>query len=151
MRGTFGDGLDHLSEKVGTGHLVGGVEVNQVYAGYQEFNDWLNHPEGGEAHALENSLYRRNEQHMQHLAEGAITEDGSRIENTMAENMEDLSEQYYVHAPWEFGDLRASGHPTVTSDGHTVYDRPPNQPRLTEEELRDKSHLRSLGLGHGDF
>jgi hypothetical protein len=59
------------------------------------------------------------------------------------------------HAPVELGDLRASGHPTVTSDGHSVYDRAPRQHRLTEEELKLKSKaahaLHRLGGHHGSI
>jgi hypothetical protein len=81
---------------------------------------------------------------MEHLAESAITEEGSNLEDAMADNMEDMSEQIYLLAPWEFGDLRASGHPSVASGGATVYDRPPNVGRLSEEELRAKGELREL-------
>lgn len=50
----------------------------------------------------------------------------------------------YDHAPVEFGDLRESGHPTVTDEGHTTYDRPPLVPRLSEAELREKNQLRDV-------
>lgn len=139
-----------LSE-IGEGHLEGSVEVDQAYAQYQELTDHLRHPLGGKAHALGDSLYLNSDRYMQTLADNAITEEGSDLESAMADNMEHLSGEYYVHAPWEFGDLRGSGHPTVTSDGDTVYDRPPNIHRLSPEELREKAELKRLfGFG-GDF
>lgn len=144
MRGTFGAGVDHLIEQVGEGLLVGSVEVDQVYAHYQEANAQLNHPRGGVAHALETSLYEQNRKHMEHLAAKAITREGSGIEDAMADNVEGLSERYYDRAPWEWGDLRASGHPKVESNGQVVYNRPPHVHRLTTEELRIKGDLRRL-------
>lgn len=56
--------------------------------------------------------------------------------------MEHLSGQVKVHAPILFNNLRRSGHPIVTLDGRTIYDRPPEQRRLTEEELRALNRLR---------
>jgi hypothetical protein len=35
----------------------------------------------------------------------------------------------------------------VTDNGSVVYDRPPEQPRLTEEQLKAKSRLRDQGYG----
>lgn len=57
----------------------------------------------------------------------------------MAGNMEDLSAQVQEKAPKFWGDLRNSGHPVVTSQGRTTYDRPPRARRLTEAELRQKA------------
>lgn len=76
---------------------------------------------------------------------------------------EGMSQAVFDHAPFEFGDLRGSGHPFVVDGGHVrtgedgktditggdrVYDRPPAVHRLSEEELRAKGDLRRLGLGH---
>jgi hypothetical protein len=65
-----------------------------------------------------------------------LLEDGG--EPSMAESMEDLAEDGGVatRAPVLYSNLRASGHPSVTSDGVTTYDREPRQHRLSEEELR---------------
>lgn len=144
MRGTFGAGADHLIDAVGRGNLDGSVEVDQVYAHFQEANAWLKHPQGGVAHALQLALFEHNDKHMEHLAKKLITEDGSELEPAMIDNVEDISNRYYETAPWEWGDLRASGHPKVESDGEVIYDRAPNVHRLTESELREKGHLRRL-------
>lgn len=66
----------------------------------------------------------------------------------MTKNMEDLSQQVYDKAPWEFADLRASGHPSVDTDGHRVYDRRPMVGRLSKADLKIKSHLRYLFEPH---
>jgi hypothetical protein len=65
-----------------------------------------------------------------------LLDDGG--EQAMVDAMEDLAEDggVAVRAPVLYANLRASGHPTVTSDGETVYDREPRQHRLTEEELK---------------
>ena len=80
----------------------------------------------------------------------------------MIRSVENLAEEGGVatHAPIEFADLRASGHPSVTSDGEQVYDRPPRVHRLTPEELKAKDKARDAlnkltggawarGEGHG--
>ena len=71
----------------------------------------------------------------------------------MIRSVENLAEEGGVAklAPVELGDLKSSGHPTVESDGHVVYDRPPRQHRLTEQELKAKGQaidaLKRLGMG----
>lgn len=144
MKGTFGAGIDHLIEATGEGKLVGSVEVDQIYAHYQEANDHLRHPRGGKAHALQDSLFEQSKKYMRELAKRTVTKDGSDIESAMIDNMEHLSEQYFQHAPVEWGDLKASGHPTVTSDDATIYDRPPNMHRLSKDELEAKGDLRRV-------
>jgi hypothetical protein len=93
--------------------------------------------------------------HGKYLAEYARTvlEDGGTP--AMIRAVEALAEEDGVAklAPLELGDLKSSGHPTVTSDSHVVYDRPPRQHRLTEAELRAKGQaidaLKRLGMaGH---
>lgn len=61
----------------------------------------------------------------------------------MEEAVEDLAEDGGVatHAPVEYSDLRDSGHPSVTEDGVTVFDREPRQHRLSEDELKAKYRL----------
>lgn len=82
---------------------------------------------------------------MRRLADKAITEEGSALGDAMAHNMEHLStEGVYIEAPWEFADLRASGHPTVESDGVLIYDRPPHMHRLSAEEIKIKNKLSRL-------
>jgi hypothetical protein len=145
VKGTFGERIDELKRQVGKGHLKGEVEVNQAYAHYQHDHPEFHHPDGGKAFYLRDPLFAGANGYMRNLADKVITEAGSDIETAMAENMESLStEGVYAEAPWEFGDLRASGHPMVTSDGEKIYDRAPQVARLTEDELRAKGHLRAL-------
>jgi len=65
-----------------------------------------------------------------------LLEDGG--EQSVVDSMENLAEDGGVatRAPVLYANLRASGHPMVESDGATIYDRPPRQHRLSEEELR---------------
>lgn len=142
---TFGQRLDELERIVGKRDLTGKVIVDQVYAQYQHEGLDLRHPEGGQAKYLEEPLHKRANRYGSRLAGGVL--DG-QLEARMIDNMEDLSAQVFEHAPVEFGDLKASGHPVVTSDGHTVYDRPPAIHRLTEAELRAKGQVRNLGFGN---
>lgn len=73
--------------------------------------------------------------YLQKIADGILDDGGTAA---MIGSVEDLAEDGGVatHAPVLYDNLRASGHPTVTEDGVTVYDREPRQHRLTEEELK---------------
>lgn len=139
----FTDSMDRLLAET-PDRIEGGVEVDQVYAHYQHAHPEFHHPDGGQAFYLSEPLYAKSDRYLERLAEGAITEQGIGLRQAMIDNMEDLSLEVYERAPWEFGDLRASGHPTVTEDGETVYDREPNVHRLDPDELAIKSHLRYL-------
>jgi hypothetical protein len=143
---TFDQRMSDLAERVGDGALTGTVEVDQVYARYQHEGLDLKHPGGGRAKYLEQPLYDRHRDYLQRLADDVLG--AGFLTDAMVDNMESLSLEVYDNAPWEFHDLRASGHPKVTSGGMVLYDRPPNVHRLTGPELRAKSHLRSLGFGH---
>jgi hypothetical protein len=68
----------------------------------------------------------------------------------MEEAVEDLAESGGVasHAPLEYGDLRDSGHPSVTEGEATIYDRAPRQGRLTEDELKAKYRLHHPDVSH---
>lgn len=141
---TFEESISALLDSLPEHSLKGGVEVNQVYAHYQHEHPEFHHPDGGGAFYLKDPLFGKLDDYMQHLASKTITAHGSEIEDAMAENMEALSQEVYERAPFEFGDLKASGHPTVEKDGVLVYDRPPMVERLDETDLRIKSHLRYL-------
>lgn len=161
MPGDFLERIDELAEAVGDGHLIGAVEVDQVYAHRQHEELFWKHPEGGQAKYLEQPWLSSAEDTMRHLAKTLLDEGGPAV--GMVEAVEAGARAVFDHAPFEFGDLRASGHPSVIDGGHvedvdagkvdvigghTVYDRPPAVHRLSEEELRAKGDLRRLGLGH---
>lgn len=74
---------------------------------------------------------------------------GHDLNQAMADNMENLSGEVERLAPIEFGPLHWSGHPTVTSQGETVYDRAPIAARLTEAELRALHDRPGTGTGTG--
>lgn len=132
---TFAERIDQLKEMVGSGDLTGMVEVDQRYAAIQHNSLDFRHPRGGQALYLSQPLMTHRDRYLQHYADRVLSDGG---EGAMAENMEDLAEEGGVatHAPVLYSNLRASGHPSVTSDGKTVYDRPPRQRRLTDEELK---------------
>ena len=135
MASTFGDRIDVLKAMVGTGDLTGKVEVSQIYAQRQhEELSWA-HPRGGQALYLSQPLLENYPRYLQAYADHLL-EDGG--ESSLAESMENLAEEGGVatRAPVLHANLRASGHPSVTSGEVTVYDRPPRQHRLSEEELR---------------
>ena len=140
----FSDNIERLladtPERV-TGHVV----VDQVYAHYQHEHPELHHPDGGGPFYLTEPLFLKADRYLAHIASKAVASHGvNGIVEAMTENMEDLSKEVYDRAPWEFGDLRASGHPIVEKDGEVVYDRAPMVHRLSKEELAIKSHLRYL-------
>lgn len=138
----FSANLARLEEAVGQGELTGRVEVNQVYAADQHNSAEYVHPFGGKAFYLTDPLMDGAEGFMQHLAERAITADGSELAAAMADNMEDLSAASSAQAPKWFGDLANSMAPSVVDDTTTSYERAPKARRLTEDELEIKSRHR---------
>jgi hypothetical protein len=137
----FSARIDELAEMVGHGDLTGTVSVDQAYSQFQHEGLDLVHPRGGQALFLQQPLMEHHDRYLKAIADGLLT-DGGR--DAMIRAVEDLAEDGGVatHAPVELGDLRASGHPSVTSDGDTIYDRPPRQHRLSPEELRAKDKAR---------
>jgi hypothetical protein len=108
-----------------------------MYARYQHLPEGLDlrHPRGGQALYLSQPLLENHSRYLQAYAD-RLLEDGGV--GAMIGNVEDLAENGGVaaRAPILWSNLRASGHPSVTSGEVTVYDRPPRQHRLSEEELR---------------
>jgi hypothetical protein len=145
VRGTFASRLTQLSEQVGERSIEMKVVVDQVYAKYQHERLDLKHPGGGSAKYLEKPLLTQHASYLRRVADDVL--DVGPV-HPMIRNAEDLSMEVYRNAPFEFGDLKASGAPSVTDDGAKVYDRPPMVRRLTKEELRAKGQLRALGLGN---
>ena len=144
MPGDFTSRVDEFLAKMPKKKVSGRVVVDQVYAHYQHEGVDLHHPDGGEPFYLREPLFAKADDYLKNLRDAAITEDGPDLERAMQENVEDLSLEVYHRAPLEFGDLKGSGHPIVEKDGETVYDRPPNVPRLDPDELKIKARLRYL-------
>jgi hypothetical protein len=136
MTSTFADRIDVLRKQVGNGTIVASVVVDQVYAHYQHEHLDFHHPRGGTAKYLEGPLYEHYRDYLEWYARDVLTDGGVKAMERAAEH---LSDQVELTAPREWGDLGKSGHPTVTRDGRTVYDRAPKVNRLTEDELRIKS------------
>jgi hypothetical protein len=134
--GTFDERIRRLAEDVGTGRLVASCEVDQVYAHYQHEGLDFDHPRGGQAKYLEQPLFERRTGYLQRLARETLSPGGPV--RAMTHAADDLVSAVAEKAPVEFGDLRASGHGKVVDDGTVVYDRPPEVPRLSDEELRVK-------------
>jgi hypothetical protein len=132
---SFADRMDELSELVGHGDLTGKVEVSQIYAAIQHNSLDFRHPRGGHALYLTQPLMDNYRRYLEDYARTVLDDGG---EPAVISAMEDLAEDGGVatHAPVLYDNLRASGHPSVTSDGETAYDRPPRQHRLSEEELK---------------
>lgn len=146
--GTFDARMAELEELVGEGKLVGRVVVDQQYAQDQHETLTYHHPGGGKARFLGDPFFQSNARYMERLSDNVLQ--GS-LQGAMERNMEDLAGDVFEQAPFEFGDLKASGHPIVTSDGVTVYDRPPAVHRLADPELDAKQALRELGFGHNSW
>lgn len=140
-KGDFQQSMDVLIEQA-QGHWKGSVEVDQVYAHYQEVHPEFRHPRGGQAFYLRDSIYLG--QHLRTIAEHLIDDSGVNVEKALVTVVENISKGVAHRAPVEFDDLRRSAHPKVTVDGATVYDRPPEVRRLGPVELRLKGRLRYL-------
>lgn len=145
MAGTFDRRMRDLADRVGGGAMTARVEVDQVYAKYQHERTDLRHPGGGKANFLRDPLFSSADDGLREVAR-TVLDFGP--EPAMIDFSEGLAQGVYEQAPFEFGDLKASPHPTVTDGESTVYDRAPMIHRLTDEELRIKGELRALGLGN---
>lgn len=148
MASDFFAQIDAIAADVGDGVYEGRVSVNQVYAAPLERGFWetgplaghVNHPRhGGQTHFLRDGLIENRDHYLSQLASQALEPDG--IYKAMVDNVEHLSAQVAIRAPVEFGDLRRSGHPSVSHNNMVVYDRPPAVERLSRAELEAKSDL----------
>jgi hypothetical protein len=138
MTGTFTARLREYEQRAGMpDKITAKVVVDQVYAHYQHEGTELHHPRGGQAFYLSLPLMENFQGYLRDYARTLETDGG---QGAMRRAAEHLSDQVAVHAPVLDGDLRESGHPSVSQGERTVYDRAPIRPRLTEEELRAKSH-----------
>lgn len=91
----------------------------------------LNHPHGGQAKFLETALHTGA--YFQEIADTVL--EGGAVDG-MINAVEKLDNDSAQLTPKEATVLARSGHPTVTDDGAVVYDRAPEVPRLSEDELR---------------
>jgi hypothetical protein len=148
MAGDFEQRMTHLIDAVGVGLLEAEVIVDQVYAKYQELRDDLVLHGGGQHHYTRDALFDQADRIMQLLASRLLTADGSDIKAAVADVAEMLATGVFERAPFEFGDLKASGAPHAYDNGAEYYSRPPGVHRLSKDELRAKGHLRRLGLGN---
>lgn len=145
MARDFDRTMRDLSDRVGEGVITARVEVDQVYAKYQHERTDLRHPGGGKANYLRDPLFSRHQADLRRVAR-TILEFGPIP--GMTDAAESVSQGVYEQAPFEFGDLKASPHPTVMDGSTLAYDRPPAVHRLSGDELRIKAELRRLGLGN---
>lgn len=148
MAGTFEARIDELIDMVGPGSLDGTLVVDQVYAQIQHEALDFKHPRGGGPYYLHTPLYASSDMFFQHLADHLL--DGHLVQ-AMIDNMESLSEAIKLTAPVEFNNLRRSGHPIVTDNGSVVYDRAPEQHRLSDAEIDalKKAHPTGWVTWHG--
>jgi len=130
--------IGELQDQVGQGTLTAHLLRDQVYAHYQEARLDLRHPNGGQAMYQESSLYDYRTEYLTSVA--------NKVLENIISGMIDAVEAFDSHAaqrcPKELTLLSRSGHPSVTSAGAVVYDRAPEVPRLSKEELRETARLR---------
>lgn len=148
MAADFEERMQHLIDSAGRGTISAEVVVDQIYARYQELRDDLVLHGGGRHHYTRDALYEHLEELMQEFASHLITAGGSNLRAAAEQVAEKLATGVYEFAPFEFGDLKASGAPAAYDDGAKFYDRPPGVHRLSKEELRIKGDLRRLGFGN---
>lgn len=141
MGGTFGARIDQLREQVGK-ETTGTVTVDQVYAHYQDSGAGpagkpaaaFDHPDGGEAGYLSDSLITYGPEFAQKIADSIGEEEP--MASVFIDGVQRLELDVETLAPMEFGNLRESTERTVVHDGETVFDAPATVPRLSEEELK---------------
>lgn len=100
------------------------------------------HPNGGQAKFLETALHQHASEYLETLAARIL--DGGGTE-AMSEVVEKLDNDSAGLTPKESTVLARSGHPTVTDEGAVVYNRAPEVPRLSDDEL-DAIHRRGVTI-----
>jgi len=146
--GDFEARMEHLIASTGVGVLRAEVIVDQVYAKYQELRDDLELHGGGQHHYTRDALFDQVPRIMEYLASRMLTPEGCELKDAVAEVARMLVTGVWERAPFEFGDLKASGAAHAYDDGAEYLNEPPGVHRLSKEELRAKGDLRRLGLGH---
>lgn len=151
---SFSERIDQLREQVGQGVIQGYVNVDQVYAHYQDSGvgprgkpaEAFDHPRGGEAGYLTDSLTAMGPDFAQEIAD-SISEETPMTEVFIG-GVTDLILDVNTLAPLEWGNLRESAAAQVTDNGDVVYDRPALVPRLSDDELKAlKAHTGWLNDG----
>lgn len=134
MAGTFVKvGWRKVLLQVGEGHLTGYLTIDQVYAKYQHERADLIHPRGGSAYYLRDTFQARYALYLRKIAKSFLHGDP---DEAMSEAMESLDRARIRATPVLYRNLRRSGHTRVYSRGRKVYERLPEQHRLSREELR---------------
>jgi len=152
--GTFGARIDQLREQVGK-ETGGTVTVDQVYAHYQDSGEGphgkpaaaFDHPEGGQAGYLSDTLTLYGPQFAQKIAD-SIAEEEPMVQVFIG-GVQDIGLSVEALAPIEFGNLKESSERQVTHDGDVVFDVPATVPRLSEEELRQLGKFSKWKGGKG--
>lgn len=88
----------------------------------------------------ESTLYANASDYLQTIADQVLS---GGVDEAMADVMEKFANDSGVACPKELTLLAHSDHPTVTSNGALVYDRAPEVPRLSEQELRSLHSVRA--------
>lgn len=126
--GTFDERIEELADAVGEGDLTAELVVDQAYAEVQHEREDYHHTVG-QAHYLEEPMMAMSGEFMEHLAESAITADGSELFFGMRDVSERLSRIVEDYAPQDTGELYLSGSPRTIDNGVERYHRPPYIPR----------------------
>jgi hypothetical protein len=141
---TFDGRINQLIGQIGGPHVDGIIEVNQVYAHRQHEDTMYKHPHGGQAKYLEGPLFARASFYLAYMADHMLDTGGPA--KAMEHILNDLADKARDRTPIWGDDLRRSYHLVVTVNGAVVYDKPPEQHRLTQQEIREKHRL--LGPGY---
>lgn len=108
-----------------------------AYAKIQHENLDYQHPNGGRAKYLGGPLLERHQELLRHIADRTITERGSDLGDAMIDTADKMADDLVRNnAPIDTGELYRSGSPSVIDKGVETYRRPPEQPRLSEDDPR---------------
>jgi hypothetical protein len=142
---------DELKRIVGDGVLKAVTTVDQAYAAPQERSFWetgplagveiRNHPGGGIPAFLGSQVKGTGLQDIHSWVSNALGERRPVVDSA-ADTVNEYIRGVRNLAPKQTGNLSKSGAGQVISDGAVVYDRPPEVPRLSKEELAAGRHRR---------
>lgn len=140
-------GLQDLIDRTGGPKLKATVTVNQPYAQDQHETLYYKHPRGGRAKYLEAPMFEEHGSWLEGFAKRLLVR-GIEAPNEWAKVGRKLKGVVPKNAPVEFNDLRMSAGLEVKEGAQTVITEPPEQARLTDQEILAKDHMRNMGVGY---
>jgi hypothetical protein len=137
MKSFVRQGVPQLKRLVGDGLLRSVVTVDQVYALDQHETLTYRHDGNRGPKYLTRALMENYVSYLSEIADGILRDGGRHAIIQSAVYM--ATRELWSRTPIEYENLKDSGWAQVFDDGTLIFERPADQHRLSEEELRRRA------------